>query len=548
MADRLTSIISYLESFENVQIIETFNENENIISGKIKIEESGALLDFETKILPQYPFQSHEVETIRFVNKELLPFNHVNSDGSICIHTLHNPELKSKLYFDIDSLKQWIKKYYVEGINDKRYEHIIVTEHSDIQPKCCFLFTEVNNTFKKGDFGTFQYSHIAKGVDSTEERDTFIVSRFKIGKFYADCKWNAFYLNREYEEGIYLFVGDPPVIKRRFIIENWSELEKLVKQDFMNFLDHLKKNYPFKNEGINKLPLLIGYKIPENEIHWQCAMIDINNFPNIGRDLGSKLGWIGQFRNMPIKWSSTKNCSYKYYFGRGKFSEKLTEKKILILGIGAVGSIIATTLARGGCKYLSLVDYDTKQPENVCRSEYNFDTGINSKVFDLGKRLIEISPFIEIVPNTSLMDAIKYFINNKSHKDDIRNRIEEYDFIFDCSTDNDVAYIFDSLSLKSEVLCISITNCARELLCSVKPDLYKWLISINNELHKGYELMYEPLGCWNPTFKASYNDINVLVQFALKHINASLEQGKMLRHFYLSTEIEEDFKIKLHQF
>jgi hypothetical protein len=60
--------------------------------------------------------------------------------------------------------------------------------------------------------------------------------------------------------------------------------------------------------------------------------------------------------------------------------------------------------------------------------------------------------------------------------------------------------------------------------------------------------MYEPLGCWNPTFKASYNDINVLVQFAMKHINVSLEQGKMLRHFYLSTELEEDFKIKLHQF
>jgi hypothetical protein len=38
------------------------------------------------------------------------------------------------------------------------------------------------------------------------------------------------------------------------------------------------------------------------------------------------------------------------------------------------------------------------------------------------------------------------------------------------------------------------------------------------------------------------------VQFAMKHINVSLEQGKMLRHFYLSTELEEDLKIKLHQF
>jgi hypothetical protein len=277
-------------------------------------------------------------------------------------------------------------------------------------------------------------------------------------------------------------------------------------------------------------------------------MVDTNNFPNTGKDLGSGLGWIGQFKDMQIKWSSTKNCSYKYFFGRGKLTEKLTEKKVLIIGIGAIGSIIATTLTRDGCKYLSLVDYDTKQPENVCRSEYSFDTGINKKVIDLGRRLIEISPFIEILPDSYLMDSIKYFINNKSLKEDIRKRIEEYDLIIDCSTDNDVAYILDSLCLKNEIICISVTNNARELLCSVKPDLYKWLINLNNDLRKGNEVMYEPLGCWNPTFKASYNDINVLVQFALKHINVSLEKGKMLRHFYLSTENEESFNIKLHQF
>jgi siroheme synthase (precorrin-2 oxidase/ferrochelatase) len=548
MENRFESIISYLEFFENVQITEPFKENENFISGKIRIEESGVTLEFETEIKPQYPFQSHDVETIRFVNKELLPFNHVNADGSICIHTLHNPDLKSKLYFDIDSLKRWIKKYYVEGNQDKHYDHIVVTEHTDVIPKNCFLFTEVNYTFKKGDFGTFQYTFLARGFDHEADRDTFNVTRFLTGKSVVISNWSSFYLKREYKEGIYLFIEKAPVTNGRFIIENWQDLEKYVRQDFMSFLYQLKKKSPLKVGSEKNLPLLIGYNIPDNEIHWQCAMIDTDNFPNIGRDLGKGLGWIGQFKNMQIKWSSTKNCSYKYFFGRGKLSEKLTEKKILIIGIGAVGSIIATTLSRGGCKYISLADYDSKQPENVCRSEYSFDTGINVKVIDLGRRLIEISPFVEILPDSYLMDAIKYFINNKSLKEDIRKRIEEYDLIIDCTTDNDVAYILDSLCLQNEIICISITNNARELLCSVKPDLYHWIMNKNNDLQRGDEEMYEPLGCWNPTFKASYNDINVLVQFAMKHINVSLEQGKMLRHFYLSTELEEDLKIKLHQF
>jgi ubiquitin-protein ligase len=548
MGNKLASIISYLESFENIQISETLKEKDSYISGKIRIKESGVILEFETEIKPQYPFQSHEIETIRFVNKELLPFNHVNADGSICIHTLPNPDLKSKLNYDIDSLKQWIRKYYVDGNLDKHYDHIIVNEQSSIIPKGCFLFTEVNHTFKKGEFGTFQYAHIARGIEHETDRDTFIVTRFETGKFFSNCNWSTFYLNREYKEGIYLFVENSPVTNRRFIVENWQDLEKFVGQDFMSFLYNIKKNGPLKNGREKNLPLLIGYNIPENEIHWQCAIIETDNFPNTGRDLGSNLGWIGQFRNMQIKWGSTRNCSCKYYFGRGKLTEKLTEKKILIIGIGAVGSMIATTLTRGGCKYLSLADYDTKQPENVCRSEYSFETGINKKVIDLGRRLIQISPFIEILPDSYLMDAIKYYINNKSLQEDIRKRIEEYDIIIDCTTDNDVAYILDSLGLKNEILCISITNNARELLCSVKPDLYKWLMSKNNELQKTDEILYEPLGCWNPTFKASYNDINVLVQFALKHINGTIEKGKMLRHFYLSTESTESFNINLHQF
>ena len=126
--------------------------------------------------------------------------------------------------------------------------------------------------------------------------------------------------------------------------------------------------------------------------------------------------------------------------------------------------------------------------------------------------------------------------------------MREYDLIIDCTTDNDVAYILDTLCLKNDILCISITNNARELRCSVKPDLYNWIMNKNKDLQRGHEEMHETLDCRIPRLKASYNDINVLVQFAMKHINVSLEQGKMLRHFYLSTELEEDFKIKLHQF
>ena len=56
-------------------------------------------------------------------------------------------------------------------------------------------------------------------------------------------------------------------------------------------------------------------------------------------------------------------------------NEQLTNSKILIIGIGAIGSIVAKTLVRSGCTKVDFIDYDIKEPENVCRSEYSFYTG-----------------------------------------------------------------------------------------------------------------------------------------------------------------------------
>jgi hypothetical protein len=548
MIGRLGFIVSCLESLENIQITEPLREIQDSISGKIAINESGIELEFETVILPQYPMQSHEIETIRFINRSLISYNHVNADGSICIHTLHNPDLKSKLFYDIEGLRLWIRKYYIHKNSDKHYEHLIVNENSTLNPKVTFLFTEVNHIFKDGEFGFFKYSYLARGKEGEKDSDTFLVNGFIINKTISTSTWSSFYNNRELDTGIFLFLDKAPLKRERFLIENWNDLNSIVKQDFMSFFYKIKKFQFGKFLHDKYIPLLIGYKIPENEIHWQCALIDIHNFPSEGKDLGTTKGWIGQFKNFQIIWSTTKNCSYKYFFGRGKLSNSLTDKKIIIIGIGAIGSIVACTLARGGCRSIALADYDIKLPENVCRSEYLFNTGINNKVLDLSMSLIQISPFLEVIPYRDLMDAIKYFINNRSLTEDIRKRIEEYDLILDCTADNDIAYILDALSVSSDVISISIANKAKALFCSTKPELYKWLNAISQDFNIGNEEMYEPTGCWSPTFRASYNDISTLVQFAVKHINLIMEEGKKLRPFNLIVDQKEELNINLHQF
>ena len=44
-----------------------------------------------------------------------------------------------------------------------------------------------------------------------------------------------------------------------------------------------------------------------------------------------------------------------------------------MIGIGAVGSILAKTLVRSGCTELDVIDFDLKEPEKCyVRSEYPF--------------------------------------------------------------------------------------------------------------------------------------------------------------------------------
>lgn len=545
-SDKIQIISEGIVAIDGVAITEPFILSDGVIQGTISISLDSNILFFGVTILPHYPFQFHEMETIRFMNTELLDYPHVNRDGSICVHTPHNADLRSKVYYDVSSLRQWMLKYYVNKEVDSHYDHILVSESMVNKRKQCYLFTNTDYVFKKGDFGMVRYALLAEGVHNKTFIDTFIIQQFKISSTHsANCKWSIPYQQLSYQEGIYIFVGEAPTRHRRFIVENWVDLENGLTQDFLKFLDGIKKNNSFKKKGITSIPLFVGYNIPSGEVYWQCAVVDASDFPNYAekQEDGS---FIGRLYDKPISWVQTKNCSYQYFFGRGALHSGITEKKILIIGIGAIGSIIAETLVRGGCKDISLVDYDIKEPENVCRSQYQFISGLNSKVSDLRKMLIEISPFVKVSIMPEFMDAVKAFIDHIP--DQIKSVLEEYDFILDCSADNDVIHILDSLQLEPQVLSISITNHAKDLVCAAKPDLYNWTQQTFDKLRDESEDLYHPIGCWHPTFKASYNDINALVQYAIKHINQTITVGKSFRSFHLSTDYTNGFTIKLDQY
>ena len=104
--------------------------------------------------------------------------------------------------------------------------------------------------------------------------------------------------------------------------------------------------------------------------------------------------------------------------------------------------------------------------------------------------------------------------------------------------------------MTTSLINVSISNHAKQLVCATEQNRYEFVSTQFNGKVLEFDLedLHNPTGCWSPTFKASYNDINTLVQFALKYINLKFEQERQLRNFVLETEEAGGFNINLKEF
>ena len=114
----------------------------------------------------------------------------------------------------------------------------------------------------------------------------------------------------------------------------------------------------------------------------------------------------------------------------GKDSIKLLKKrKVLICGVGGVGSFVAEALARSGVGHIDIVDYDVIDPSNLNRQLLSTKNNTGEiKVDVLKKRLEEISD--------TKVTAYNLFIDENF-------KLKKYDYVVDC---------IDSLNSKFELV------------------------------------------------------------------------------------------------
>lgn len=251
--------------------------------------------------------------------------------------------------------------------------------------------------------------------------------------------------------------------------------------------------------------------------------------------------WKPKVEDVKMEQVATEGCSYEQFFGRGRFPDSIAGKKVLLLGVGAIGSIVATTLTRGGLRDITLSDFDDKHSGNVCRSEYLFNSGKTTKIDEMKQILESISPFVKV---TNIADLHIVLKNAPYQKPEEATKIlDMYDIVFDCSIDSEMMWAIEKVGTKAQVVNLSISNGAKELVCVFSPNVSEFVSRVYTDVIKEESGdLYNPEGCWSPTFKASYNDVQVMVQYAMRNIVKMLD-GKSTKANFMIKEMDESLKM-----
>lgn len=139
--------------------------------------------------------------------------------------------------------------------------------------------------------------------------------------------------------------------------------------------------------------------------------------------------------------------------GEEKLKE-IEEKRVLLIGVGGVGSYALEALVRNGFRHITIVDFDKIELSNLNRQLITASTNIgNYKVFEAEKRALLINPNIKI-------NAINKILN----KENIKSILDDdFDYIIDACDSLDVKFALMENSLHYKYKLISSMGTAKKV-------------------------------------------------------------------------------------
>lgn len=241
-------------------------------------------------------------------------------------------------------------------------------------------------------------------------------------------------------------------------------------------------------------------------------------------------------QDIPLNTSIAKRIKQDEFYGRGCLASGFINKKILLIGLGAIGSFLAETLVRGGIRDITLSDGDYVEAGNLCRASFEMNSIGDSKASALADKLERISPFCAVkqegewYENGLFLCDYKHgeFYGNVNYdsQEKFLKEIEKYDLIIDCTASNELLHFLSyAVKLPTQLISVCITNHAKDclFLSNTNGNVFEQRKHVLAKIEQDTDNFFVAgTGCYSPTFLASASDILPFTNLVVRKINKSL--------------------------
>lgn len=419
-------------------------------------------------------------------------------------------------------------------------------KHSD---KENIVFIENSETYSKWkNFKDLRYGFVVL-EQYREVKQVFVVDKYldaNRGGIVSYSK-GSFLSNKKPTKklyGVWIKLKEIPVLKPYQAPLNWVDLKNILYENNISFEDVFQFISQWFRNG-REFYILIGFPIPhvfdgDNQLYnWQSIKMPalshgvINGYRTNAqlyqrRDL--KL-FFSDTSN--LNWIPTQNWDSEVIQNRGRYSEQLRNKSIVLIGAGAFGACLAEILVRAGIKKMVVIDYDTLDVGNLTRHTLCLTDLTESKANKLAERLSSLNPNCNV-------QALRSVFSLKVK--DIEDFLSNYDIIIDCTGDDNVISDLQNLNLSDKIfVSCSIGLFAKRLYLflhkgsNLPGDIFfKHLapyLKLDISEHTGEQIPWEGYGCWHPVYPAKADDIWLMVSIISKNIENAILYNNLKENF-----------------
>ncbi|MER9508801.1 ThiF family adenylyltransferase [Mesorhizobium sp. M0579] len=224
----------------------------------------------------------------------------------------------------------------------------------------------------------------------------------------------------------------------------------------------------------------------------------------------------------------------------------LKEKRILVVGVGAVGAPVAIELARNGCRTLDLVEHDIVEPGNTIRWPLGADAWGQRKTDALQAFLARQYPATEVRSHSHFIGLAGQSLRDPGDDDILDSLIRDADLVIDGSASHGVTTLLDDRCRSAAVPFISMSatptleggTVVRHVRESGCPNclLHAWHkheIEPPPGQDAGDEALTQPAGCSERTFTGADYDLQELslqaVRLAIDTLSGKADDGSVVQ-------------------